>query len=135
MGRAVEFNRALLGEAKAAWLAIKKAAEEGFKRIILEGDALNVIEPLKNKAVVSHWRIKAVLEDILFPVKSFDNVSFSFICRDGNVTAHLLAQWAALLNWSGPVPISSLSPMLAKALVRDGHRHSLDCISFGSSDK
>ena len=44
----------LLGEAKATWLAIKQAADEGFKRIILEGDALNVIEPLKNKEVVSH---------------------------------------------------------------------------------
>ena len=96
-------------------------------------DALNVIEPLKNKAIVSHWRIKAVLEDILFLVKYFDNVSFSFICRDGNVATHFLAQWAALLNWSGPVPIFNLSPMLVKALDRDGHKPSLDCISFVSS--
>ena len=44
----------VLGEAKASWLAIKKAADEGFKRIILEGDVLNVIESLKNKAVVPH---------------------------------------------------------------------------------
>ena len=70
----------LLGEAKATWLAIKKVADEGFKRIILEGDALNVIEPLKNKAAISHWRIKVVLDDILFLVKSFNNISFSFIC-------------------------------------------------------
>ena len=87
----------LLGEAKEAWLAKKKAANEGFKRI-------------KNKEAVSHWRIKAVLEDILFLVKSFDSVSFSFICRDDNVTTHLQALWTALLNWSGPVPISNLSP-------------------------
>ena len=111
----------LLGEAKVIWLAIKKAVDEGFKRIILEGDALNVIEPLKNKVVVSHQRIKAVLEDILFLVNSFDNVSFSFICRDDNVAAHLLAQWTALLNWSWLVPISNLSLMLAKVLNRDGH--------------
>ena len=125
----------LSGEAKATWLAIKKVADEGFKRIILEGDALNVIEPLKNKAAISHWRIKVVLDDILFLFKSFNNVSFSFICREGNVTAHLLAQWATLLNWSGPVPISNLSPMLAKVLDRDGHRPSLDCIYFVSSYK
>ena len=128
----LEQTEPLLGEAKVAWLAIKKPTDEGFKRIILEGDALNVIEPFKNKAVVSHWRIKAVLEDILFLVKYFDNVSFSFIYRDGNVTAHLLAQWAALLNWSGPIPISNLSPILVKTLDRDGHRPSLDCISFVS---
>ena len=129
----LEQTEPLLGEAKVAWLAIKKATDKGFKRIILEGDALNVIEPFKNKVVVSHWRIKAVLEEILFLVKYFDNVSFSFIYRDGNVTAHLLAQWAALLNWSGSVPISNLSLMLVKALDRDGHRPSLDCISFVSS--
>ena len=112
----------LLGEAKEAWLAKKKAANEGFKRI-------------KNKEAVSHWRIKAVLEDILFLVKSFDNVSFSFTYGDGNVTAHLLAQWAIFLNWSGPIPISNLLPMLAQGLDRDGHRLSLDCIAFGSSYK
>ena len=70
----LEQSEPLLGEAKAAWLVIKKAADKGFKRIILEGDALNVIEPSRNKAVASHWRIKAVLEDILFLDKYFDNV-------------------------------------------------------------
>ena len=129
----LEQTKPLLGEAKATWLAIKKAADEGFKRIILEGDALNVIEPLKNKAVIPHWRIKAVLEDILFLVKYFDNVSFSFIYRDSNIIAHLLAQWAALLNWCGAISISNLSPMLVKAFDRDGHRPSLDCIDFVSS--
>ena len=47
-------TESLLEEAKVAWLAIKKAADEGFKRTILEGDALNVIEPLRNKVVVSY---------------------------------------------------------------------------------
>jgi len=124
-----------LGEAKVAWLAIKKAANEGFKSIILEGDALNVIEPLRNKVVVSHWRIKAVLEDILFLAKFFDHVSFSFICKEGNVTVHLLVQWATLLNWGGLVPISNLSSLLAKVLDKDGHRPSFNCISFASSYK
>ena len=47
-------TKSLLEESKVAWLAIKKAADEGFKRTILEGDALNVIEPLRNKVVVSY---------------------------------------------------------------------------------
>ncbi|KAL0003165.1 hypothetical protein SO802_016946 [Lithocarpus litseifolius] len=41
-------GNSLLGEAKAAWWAIKCAAMEGYRNIILEGDALNVIDPLKN---------------------------------------------------------------------------------------
>ena len=68
----------------------------------------------------------------MFLVKSFDNVSFSSIYRDGNVTGHLLAQWATLLNWSGLVPISNWSSIFVKALDKDGHRPSLDCIAFGS---
>lgn len=44
MDRAIGLDRALLKEAKVAWSAIKKVADKGFKRIIVEGDALNVIE-------------------------------------------------------------------------------------------
>ena len=54
MDRAVGLDRAFVRRSQSNWLAIKKAVDEGFKRIILEGDALNVIEPLKNKVVVSH---------------------------------------------------------------------------------
>ncbi|KAL0007736.1 hypothetical protein SO802_009238 [Lithocarpus litseifolius] len=47
-------GNSLLGEAKAAWWAIKCAAMEGYRNIILEGDALNVINPLKNANYVPH---------------------------------------------------------------------------------
>ena len=71
---------------------------EGFQNIILEGDARNVIETLKKSDVTSHWSFRSILEDILFFANCFSNVDFSFIHRKGNVSAHLLAQWAALVN-------------------------------------
>ena len=61
----------------------------------------------------------------MFLAKSFDNVSFSFICKERNLTVHLIARWADLLNWIGSVPIYNLSLLLAQALDRDGHRPSL----------
>ena len=78
----LDHTEPLMGEAKAAWIAIKKAAEEEFERIILEGDQLNAIERLRNKLAASHWSIKAVMEDSLYLAKSFVNVSFSFVLRE-----------------------------------------------------
>ena len=93
-----ESRNSLLGEARAAWYAMRCAMNEGFQNIILEGDARNVIEPLKKSDVTSHWSIGSILEDILFFANCFSNVDFSFVHRKGNVSAHLLAQWAALVN-------------------------------------
>ena len=50
---------------------------EGFQNIILEGDAWNVIEPLKKSDVTPHWSIRSILDDILFFVHRFSNVEFS----------------------------------------------------------
>ena len=120
----------LFGEASAALMAIQKAADAGFKNVVIEGNAWNVIEPLRNQVAVPHWSIKSVVEDILYLAKGFDKVKFSFVCREGNKAAHLLAGWAAFLNWNGPIPISNLSPLICQVLDRDGHRPNLDCISL-----
>ena len=59
--------------------------------------------------------IKSILEDILFFV---NNVEFSFVHRKDNVSAHLFAQWTALVNWFGPVLISNLPSHVSQAFVR-----------------
>ena len=109
-----------MGEAKAACRAIRLAASEGYENIILEGDAWNVIEPIRNADVDPHWSIKSLCDDILYFVKYFNNVKFSFVCREGNVSAHLLAQWAILVSWTGPVYISNLPSSILLALDRNG---------------
>ena len=65
-------NRPLVGEARAAWNAIKLPASKGYENIILEGDAWNVIEniilwnviePLRNANVDPHWSNKILCDD------------------------------------------------------------------------
>ena len=86
-------RNSLIGEAKVAWCAIKCVVMEGYRNIILEGDAINVINPLKNVDSVPHWSIKSISDDILYLSKSSVNVFFfSFVNRESNVLAHLLAQ-------------------------------------------
>ena len=87
-----ESGNSLPGEVRAAWYAMRCAMNEGFQNIILEGDAWNVIEPLKKSDVTSHWSIRSILEDILFFANCFSDVDFSFVHRKDNVSAHLLAQ-------------------------------------------
>ena len=49
-----ESGNSLLGEERATWYAMRCAMNEGFQNIILEGDAWNVIEPLKKSDVIPH---------------------------------------------------------------------------------
>ena len=49
-----ESGNSLLREARATWFAMRCAVNEGFQNIILEGDAWNVIEPLKKSDVTPH---------------------------------------------------------------------------------
>ena len=86
-----ESGNSLLGEARVAWCAMRCAMNEGFKNIILEGDAWNVIEPLKKSDVAPHWSIRSIFENILYFANCFSNVEFSFVHRKGNISAHLLA--------------------------------------------
>ena len=53
----------LVGEAKATLCAIKRAIENGFSKIIVEGDAWNVIDPLSNAGKTPHWSIVEVVTD------------------------------------------------------------------------
>ena len=112
-------NSTLVGEARAAWSAIRLVASEGYENIILDGDAWNVIKPIRNADVDPHWSIKSLCDDILYFVKYFNNVKFSFVCREGNVSAHLLAHWAALVSWIRPVSISYLLSSILRAWDRD----------------
>ncbi|KAK9985205.1 hypothetical protein SO802_034730 [Lithocarpus litseifolius] len=112
----------LWGEAKATYAAVNKAVKAGLKRVIIKSDAWNVIAPLKDKKSLSEWTIHVILLNILALCNLFDDVSVSFVKREGNSSAHLLALWATFCNNSGPVSISDPSLLVAQALERDGQR-------------
>ena len=112
----------LWGEAKVAYAAVKKAVEAGLKKVIIEGDAWNVIEPLKDKKSSSEWTIDVILQNILTLCSLFDDFSFSFVKREGNSSTHLLALWAAFCNNLGSISISNPFLLVAQVLERDGQR-------------
>ena len=112
----------LWSEAKAVYAAINKVVEAGLKKVIIEGDAWNVIEPLKDKKSSSDWTIDVILLNILALCSLFDDVSFSFMKREGNSSAHLLAFWVAFCNNLGSISISNPFLLVAQVLERDGQK-------------
>ena len=74
-------TKVLVGEVKIALFTIKKDIEHGFSKIIMEGDAWNVIDPLSNAGKTLHWSIVGVVTDILDFVKCFDAILFSFVYK------------------------------------------------------
>ena len=53
-------------EAKAALLSVSSTHFLGLNNIIFEGDALNVIEPIRNSSIKPHWAISSIIVDITF---------------------------------------------------------------------
>lgn len=60
------------------------------------------------------------MNDILSTINIFEDLSFSFVRREGNSSAHLLALWAAFWHKSGPIPLSCPPAIVAQALGGDG---------------
>ena len=49
-------------EAKASYAAANQVVEARLKRVIIEGDAWNIIAPLKDKKSSSQWTIDIILQ-------------------------------------------------------------------------
>ncbi|OVA10971.1 hypothetical protein BVC80_1345g16 [Macleaya cordata] len=102
------FNDSLISaketEIRAIWYAIKRARELKIKHLIIESDAKEVIDGLKQNLFVGDWSTDAYLKDIGDWRSSFDQLIFSFRNRNCNETAHVIAQWAsqnyASMFWS-----------------------------------
>ncbi len=93
------------GEARAALFALSKTVEFEFSNIILEGDAANVLNPLKENGEKPYWVISSIIEDIKILLRRFNCWSISLISRDVNSFAHNLAAWAFCNQKFGPISI------------------------------
>ncbi|XP_012841869.1 PREDICTED: uncharacterized protein LOC105962131 [Erythranthe guttata] len=78
------------GEAHAILHALTKGRSRGLEEIIVESDCLPVIESLTIGNLLEST-YGTFLEESLALSKSFRNCSFSFVKRNGNRLAHLLA--------------------------------------------
>ena len=94
-------------EALAALKALSFAHELGFQNIVLEGDALNLIQALKaQEQNLLPWGL--LVEDVKEYGKKFRRVLYSHVKRNGNSVAHNLAKYALRISdfqvWMEYVP-------------------------------
>ena len=77
-------------EAKAAFMGLQAAKEQGYRNVILESDSLQVVQALQ-KGVGGSSDFHLVLDDIFALIPEFESVKFSCVKRAGNSVAHALA--------------------------------------------
>jgi len=106
------------GSDEAETLACRKAMEfvvdVGFNELIIEGDSINVMRALSslslNLSVVGN-----VVADIQCLISGLSRVSFSWVKRDCNQVAHVLARFASNLEedmyWMEDAPPVALEAM------------------------
>ena len=82
-----------------------------------------------SKSSIKKIELPTLINDILYFVKFFESVLFSFVSREGNSLAHLVVQWAAFINWSGLIPISNLSTSDIQIIIRNRAKPESFCFS------
>ncbi|OVA14707.1 Reverse transcriptase zinc-binding domain [Macleaya cordata] len=93
-------------EVRCIWSAVKKAWEMKYRKVMIESDAAVVINQINDGNFGGRWNTYALLQDINNWRLKFDEISFKFIQRSCNGTAHDIAQWGknSMLNmcWANP---------------------------------
>ncbi|KAK8980790.1 hypothetical protein V6N11_047921 [Hibiscus sabdariffa] len=87
-----------VAEARACEQAVALTSELGFRRAIVEGDAISVISKMTStKSDRSH--ISPIIHNVQYLTSGFESLTFNFVRRSLNPVAHSLAQ----LGWSFPM--------------------------------
>ncbi|XP_026443638.1 uncharacterized protein LOC113343723 [Papaver somniferum] len=89
--RDLNFTTAVEAEAFGALLGIELDIRHGWRNVVLEGDALNIINTLKYKHLPFPWRIQYIISRIRDSVHNFNSIEFRFIKKEANNVAHSLA--------------------------------------------
>ncbi|XP_048135797.1 uncharacterized protein LOC115734410 isoform X2 [Rhodamnia argentea] len=98
----------IVGEAKAAFLAVSTAIEYGFTKIIVEGNDPAVIQPLQHWKTPPSRAIANVIADIRTLLGSTVSWRVTYVSVMENLATHNLACWAAFYDRSGSIPVTSL---------------------------
>ncbi|KAK8510277.1 hypothetical protein V6N13_103869 [Hibiscus sabdariffa] len=105
---------AFTAEALACETAVTFATDLGFRSVQVEGDSLSIIKKL-NAATMNRSLINPIISDIQILRGSFDNITFSFVGRQGNMVAHELAKLG--IKFSEPMYWMEEVPMQVERLV------------------
>jgi hypothetical protein len=87
----------LWAEAKAALFANICSKQARFKKLILEGDSLTVVNAINDPKGVHPWVIGPIVEDILLHLTFFVSWKALFVKRNLNSVTHNLASWTFFL--------------------------------------
>ncbi|KAM1053412.1 hypothetical protein PS2_000909 [Malus domestica] len=86
-------HSAAAAEACAIRSALMACIDNGFDKVIIESDALVIIKML-SKVSPQDYSIECILGDIEILVQRLMSVTFSFVPRESNLSAHSVAKFA-----------------------------------------
>ncbi|XP_074308855.1 uncharacterized protein LOC141643553 [Silene latifolia] len=102
-------------EAEAILFGMKEAWSRGHMRIMMESDCQSVIKELREKKK-GRADIFRIYDDIFHLRNSFNSVEFSFVRRESNQVAHLLAHSSPWMEgkriWSDNAPQNIIDAIL-----------------------
>ncbi|XP_030963966.1 uncharacterized protein LOC115985138 [Quercus lobata] len=107
----------LQAEAEAIIWALNLAANLDTDSIFIESDSKTCIDALKCPNQEAPWRIKTICNDVLALKSNFSNCSFSWVAREANVAAHVLAKWSLSNNYFGSFDVG-LGPPCFVSVIR-----------------
>ena len=107
----------LQAEAEAIIWALNLAANLGFVSISIESDSKTCIDALCCPIRDVPWRIKTICSDVLALKMNFSNCTFSWVARNANVAAHVLAKWSLSNSYFGSFDVG-LGPSCFVSVVR-----------------
>lgn len=81
-----------LAEARAVYVGVNLYKDITVKKLLVEGESLNIINCLKGKAKLS-WKVTNILKDTLkmLDLESFEEYEVIHVLREGNTAADWLA--------------------------------------------
>lgn len=85
---------AIVAEAKATFLAITIAIKSGFTKLVVEGNAPRVINPLKLSHIPPYHGITGLIDDVEALLASPEIWWVKSVTVKENLAAHNLACWA-----------------------------------------
>jgi ribonuclease HI len=88
-----------VAEAKAVLWALQMAMEEDYSRVIVEGDAKGIMDPLQQPLNPVNWTISSILGDVHSIAAYFLNCNSQWIRRGGNNFALTIAKFASSLSY------------------------------------
>ena len=107
----------LQAEAEAIIWALSLAANLEVVSISIERDSKSCIDALRCPNRDVPWRIKTICSNVLALKMNFSNCSFSWVARDANVAAHVLAKWSLSNCYFGSFDVG-LGPPCFVSVIR-----------------